>query len=479
MSLIDAVQTCEGDDDPCFQEFRREMQLKDEAKRRIADEKLALKKLERFSKQKEWLQQVKRTHQYLGLHAAPTSSKGPADALSYGLQDLTLSPEPLKKTPDLSSRNELQSVSCDPVSSAIFVSIDVEAYEFNQKLVTEIGISKLDTRDLIGLPSGMRGINWATKIQSRHLRIHENRNCRNKVHVEGCPDEFDFGRSEWIYKRGVLSALEESLMPSPSLLSLASSGSSKVVLVGHDLKGDIKYLEALGVDVTRMVSDCIDTSHLYKATHRDARQSALNSLLLEYRIAAKHLHNAGNDANYTLRVMLAIVLENFLNQKSEEDWEVEKQSRIEAACREASARVCAELEGWDTSGDERSTESAVSELDHRREMNVPGNGATEHRSGLKPIQAQAAVSGKQQSARVIRNDCIAKPAAVQSISPRKNLNLADSSLSSGRSVSRDQQFSGVDMVHHDRGRGQGQARSRGRGRGRVRAGGEGRGRDRA
>ena len=70
---------------------------------------------------------------------------------------------------------------------------DVEAFEFNQKLVTEIGISTPDTIDLPGLQPGAKGNNWAAKIRSRHFHIREHSHHLNKVHVEGCPDKFDFG----------------------------------------------------------------------------------------------------------------------------------------------------------------------------------------------------------------------------------------------------------------------------------------------
>ena len=44
----------DGDDDPCFKAFVKETELKDEAKRRKSEEQSALKKLQRFSRQKQW-----------------------------------------------------------------------------------------------------------------------------------------------------------------------------------------------------------------------------------------------------------------------------------------------------------------------------------------------------------------------------------------------------------------------------------------
>ena len=134
----------------------------------------------------------------------------------------------------------------------------------------------------------------------------------------------------------MISVLEGCFNPSrPSY----SSRTCKVILVGHDVAADMNYLTELGFDVTGMISDCIDTSDLYKALRRDGRQSALSTLLLHYGIAAKHLHNAGNDASYTLRVMIAIALYDSQNKKDADEWEIEKANRIEAACEVARAGV--------------------------------------------------------------------------------------------------------------------------------------------
>lgn len=80
-----------------------------------------------------------------------------------------------------------------PEDSVIFISIDVEADEFNHKLITEIGVATLDTLDLVKLAPGDVGKNWMQHIRARHFRIFENRHIVNKVHVAGCPDGFEFG----------------------------------------------------------------------------------------------------------------------------------------------------------------------------------------------------------------------------------------------------------------------------------------------
>ncbi len=105
----------------------------------------------------------------------------------------------------------------------------------------------------------------AEDIRNRTLRRLKTYNIF--LHVPQWPDKFHFGQSEWIYERDVVPSLQECF---------------KVVLIAHDVAADIKHLTELGFDVTRMVSDCIDISDLYKAAHQDARQSALSTLLLRY-----------------------------------------------------------------------------------------------------------------------------------------------------------------------------------------------------
>lgn len=360
----------DGDDDPCLKAFVKEMELKDEVKRRKSEEQSALKKLQRFSRQKQWRQQVKRTQQYLGLCTARTPATGSMEAVCSDPEGFIISPRVVEEDSGRSIHSDLESPRNDFDAMVILISVDVEAFEFNQKLVTEIGISTLDTVDLRGLQPGAKGNNWTAKIRSRHFRIREHSHRLNKVHVESCPDKFDFGQSEWISKQDVVSVLKGCFNPSRSPYS---SGTCKVVLVGHDIAADMNYLNELGFDVARMIFDCIDTSDLYKASHRDGRQCALSTLLLKYGIAAKHLHNAGNDASYTLRVMVAIALDDSQNRRNAEEWEIEKRNRMEAACKAARAKVCTEFEGWSTSEDEDIATSSVLSLaiSHRPRKNAP------------------------------------------------------------------------------------------------------------
>ena len=332
------------DDDLGLRAFQAQTGSIDRVKRLKAERQAALRKAQRFSKQREWRQQLKRTQQYLGLPDTNDSAKESVDRVCSELIDLSLKPEAAKDDSNQPSHSDHPLPLDHFKSPVVFISIDVEAYEFVPKFITEIGISTLDTADLRSTLPGSNGNNWAAKIQPYHLRIREHGKRINRVHVLGCPDKFNFGQSEWIHEREIVPELESLF----SLLCL----DRRVVLVGHDIAGDIKYLKGLDFDVIPMVVDCIDTSDLWKAAHRDGRQSALSTVLLQQSIPAKYLHNAGNDAFYTLHAMIAIAVVNSLTKKTPKDWEVEKNKRIEEAYAIARAKVCADLEGWSSAEDD-------------------------------------------------------------------------------------------------------------------------------
>jgi len=62
--------------------------------------------------------------------------------------------------------------------------------------------------------------------------------------------DFDFGHSEWIYERDVISALKKCFNPSQSPFITYSSKTRKVVLVAYNVAANIKYFTQLGFDVT-------------------------------------------------------------------------------------------------------------------------------------------------------------------------------------------------------------------------------------
>ncbi|KAL8670541.1 MAG: hypothetical protein Q9168_004920 [Polycauliona sp. 1 TL-2023] len=384
----------DGDSDPNFQAFRKEMELKDRVKQRKAEEQSAVKRLQRFANQNEWRHQVKRTQGYLGLHTMRNPISEPAAAVVPDIQNLSISGPAFEKGSVLPGTDGLEPQRANPESWVLFVSVDVEAFEYNQRLITEVGISTLDTKALVGIQPGVRGSNWVGKIRSHHFRVREHGHLLNKDHVEGCPGKFDFGESGWISIKDVSKVLEEYCHPARVSHSCETY---KVVLVGHDVSADIRYFNKIGLDIVEFFSDCIDTSNLYKALNRDNRQYSLSALLLRYGIAARNLHNAGNDARFTLYVMVAIALDHFQSKKSAEYWEIEKLKRMEAASEMAKAKVDAELEGWSTSEDENAGNppllSPIADQNRRKKADTIIRGSskpnTESTPKQRPLRKQA------------------------------------------------------------------------------------------
>lgn len=101
--------------------------------------------------------------------------------------------EALAKLPPSAVFNANEPAPYTQEGSVVFVCIDVEAYERNTRIITEIGVSTLDTNDLKSLVPGEGGVEWMKKIRARHFRINENKHYNNTDFVAGCADRFEFG----------------------------------------------------------------------------------------------------------------------------------------------------------------------------------------------------------------------------------------------------------------------------------------------
>lgn len=121
-------------------------------------------RVHRIAAHKAWGRSIRRVQRYLGL----------------------------RKT--MSSREDVASpATIKPEGSAVFISIDLEAYEHNQDIITEVGMAILDTLETEKTPPGDGGENWLPLIRARHIRIKENAWARNRRYVKGCETMFNFG----------------------------------------------------------------------------------------------------------------------------------------------------------------------------------------------------------------------------------------------------------------------------------------------
>ncbi|KAK4165304.1 good for full DBP5 activity protein 2 [Cladorrhinum sp. PSN259] len=246
----------------------------------------------RTQSHRDWGKAMKRAQRYLGLREN-TSERAPGGT---------------EVEPQMLDLN--QPMTIKPEGSVLFVCIDIEAYEFNQELITEVGISVLDTTRLVGVAPGVNGQNWFPLIESRHIRIEENIWAVNRKYVQGCADRFDFGNTEFIKEKEIAKVVEEIIDHARFGPAGLNPEPRPVVLVFHDSSADIKYLEKCGYNVYAAdnVIDMMDTKDMHQYTLRTNNPGSLEKALGYLGIPCKNLHNAGNDAAYTLRAMLGLAV---------------------------------------------------------------------------------------------------------------------------------------------------------------------------
>lgn len=96
----------------------------------------------------------------------------------------------------------------------------------------------------------------------------------------------------------------------------AELGKRPVVLVFHDSASDIKYLETIRYDVTegKNILEIVDTRDMHQHGVKANNPAGLERVLAELNIPSRFLHNAGNDAVYTMQAMIGLAFK--MRQKS-------------------------------------------------------------------------------------------------------------------------------------------------------------------
>lgn len=189
----------------------------------------------------------------------------------------------------------------------VIICVDCEAYEFAQHKITEIGISVLDTRTLRDLSPTDSADQWFSKIASRHFRINEYAHLVNKKYIKGKPETFAFGTSTFIDKKDAVPVLNR-IFEGPAVTD-TNGVATKVVVIGHGLKNDTKFLFSLGFKWTAIpnIVRRLDTQSLVGSKKDNVGLSRLLRVL-GIEVKEEHLHNAGNDAAYTLQAFVLTAL---------------------------------------------------------------------------------------------------------------------------------------------------------------------------
>lgn len=251
----------------------------------------------------------------------------------------------------------LEPVRWETFNNPIFFSIDVEWNERNQTQVTEIGISSLDTIDIHGIPPGPHGENWVKHIKSAHLRTAEYKNFCNTQFVMGCPDMFLFGESELIPDSQIGTRARWFFFPpydgtediERADLPEHKRGPRTIVLVGHGPDTDLKILaerskifEPVEDRPEKVVSEVMNTQMLYACLRKENNSRGLDNMLYELGFEPKCLHNAGNDARYTLEALIRIALVSAGKQVQSSEVEGKTDQKVVGEVKEGEAPTTGE-----------------------------------------------------------------------------------------------------------------------------------------
>ncbi|KAM9921449.1 hypothetical protein OXX59_006502 [Metschnikowia pulcherrima] len=169
--------------------------------------------------------------------------------------------------------------------------VDIEAWEKNTGIVTEIGVSIYDPAEQEHALTPV--------VNTYHIIVQQHQNKRNGRYVPDHMHNFSEGTS-------TLLPLNEAKFLLQKLIDkyFGDYAESYCMFVGHDLSNDVDYLRKIGIRVPNNMLT-LDTQKLFACSHGKYGASLQNALRT-VKQPFSFLHNAGNDAYFT--VMLALKL---------------------------------------------------------------------------------------------------------------------------------------------------------------------------
>ncbi|EDO04703.1 hypothetical protein SS1G_07186 [Sclerotinia sclerotiorum 1980 UF-70] len=413
--------------DTSFEAFRAKVAAMNiTAKNKKAQNK-EKQKVERFAKQRSWRGSTKRVQRYLGLRKRSENDT-----------DHTTSDDNTFYDPEERTKFMME-------DAVVFICIDVEAYELNNNIVTEIGIATLDVLDIANMKPGVLGKNWRKAIRARHFRIKEHMHLNNTKHVQGCPEKFEFGESEFISRDDAPHVVGTCFKypfsdPSPSV-ELADK-KRNIILVGHDVDADIRFFRQIGYEINNLnLHECCDTTLMWRALQREPNPTKLSNILDQIGVTAWNLHNAGNDAVYTLQAMLGIACKHLVDRKIErKEKDRLKKDRISEAVKEAAEMAYEREEGWSSDGSDGGDRITPEQANAKKAADAAMKAASKRkkvtnvnelwRDGSKPATATSSTSWAgitQGSNQAYQGGWRTPPAT-----PTKNKNINTASASASR-----------------------------------------------
>ncbi|KAK6000454.1 hypothetical protein QM012_003700 [Aureobasidium pullulans] len=208
----------------------------------------------------------------------------------------------------------------------ICIAVDVESYERNHNIITEIGFATLDTRDLKGNPPGEAGKDWHKFIRARHFRVNEYKHYINSEFVRGCPDQFEFGQSEFVDLKDIprmVASCFKYPYSAQSAENITQDNEEKrnIIFLGHDTKQDIAYLHKLGYNPNNLANliGTQDTAAMWRAITKEQSARGLAHIMYALELESWNTHNAGNDAVYTMHAMIGMCIKDLQKKAVNED----------------------------------------------------------------------------------------------------------------------------------------------------------------
>ncbi|KAF9911538.1 hypothetical protein EC991_003341 [Linnemannia zychae] len=231
-----------------------------------------------------------------GVRAAQTTVTSLATATAAAVVDLTETDddETGHKSPTSATTTTVGSLNISPSpqdGGMWFISVDIESHEYNHDRILEIGWSIWD--------SGVH------KFMDKHYAISDYRHLKNGKFVQDRRDRFMFGETVWENLQGSITAFQQDLEK-----AARRNENGQFVLIAHDMSSDMRYLSQMGINFPEGMIQ-FDTVEMNAARVGDSNcKMGLGKLLDEVEIENYCLHNAGNDAHYTLELFLWLARSN-------------------------------------------------------------------------------------------------------------------------------------------------------------------------
>lgn len=218
------------------------------------------------------------------------------------------------------------SVSTTPAlpEDALIVSFDTETeIHGGRDHVVEIGVTVLDTRDIIDTAPGPFALDWFAKAKTYHYVSDIAR--RSNIRMRSCYFSDDMFADISSIKSHLLGILQGHANPSEDPIQRVGRGPRKVVLLGHSGWGDLdqmRYSPGLELDLfgeeaflkkpamsfdTWMLADTAIQQGVVIPSAKLGRLASWLGIPKQYRQdngSSIGCHNAGNDAAYTMMALL-------------------------------------------------------------------------------------------------------------------------------------------------------------------------------